>query len=504
MTKKREGAMAGTTAAASTSTVLRKVRQEQVFIGGTWRAPHAGRTIPVFNPATATVIAHVGEAGQEEVDEAINVARKTYDSGQWRRMLPRDRERILLRIAELIESNADELASLESLDVGKPINEARNVDIPLSAEFFRYFAGWISKFHGDTIPVNGPFLNYTLREPVGVVAAITPWNFPLALSSQKIAPALAMGNTVIHKPAEQTPLTALRFAELCVEAELPQGVFSVLPGYGESTGAALVRDARVDKIAFTGETSTGKEIMRSGADSLKRLSLELGGKSPNIIFADADLDAAATGAMASVFFNQGEVCSAGSRLLVERKAYNRMVEAVSQRAQALKIGDPADSETQMGAQVSQEQYEKVLRYIDLGKQEGASVACGGGAYAEGGSGWFVRPTVFADVTNDMKIARDEIFGPVVAVIPFTEPEEAVEIGNATTYGLAAGVWTRDIARAHRIAEELRAGTVWINTYNMFDVASPFGGYKCSGFGRENGRYALENYSQVKSIWVSLS
>jgi aldehyde dehydrogenase (NAD+)/phenylacetaldehyde dehydrogenase len=419
-------------------------------------------------------------------------------------MLPRERESILLRLAQLIEQHADELASLESLDVGKPISEARYVDIPLSAEFFRYFAGWTSKLHGNTIPVNGPFLNYTVREAVGVVAAITPWNFPFALSSQKIAPALATGNTVIHKPAEQTPLTALRFADLCTEAGLPDGVFSVLPGYGETAGAALVRHPGVDKIAFTGETTTGKEIMRSGADTLKRLSLELGGKSPNIVFADADLDAAANGAMASVFFNQGEVCSAGSRLLVERKVYERLVENVSSRAQSLKIGDPSNSETQMGAQVSQEQYDKVLRYIESGRREGASVVCGGEAYRDAGPGWFIRPTVFGSVSNEMTIARDEIFGPVVAVIPFETAEEAISIGNATTYGLAAGVWTRDIGKAHRIAQELRAGTVWINSYNMFDVASPFGGYKSSGFGRENGIYALDNYTQIKSVWVSLS
>ena len=483
---------------------LQNVRQELIFVGGHWRAPATGRTIPVFNPATATVIAQVGEAGAEDIDTAVQAARKAFDSGPWRRMLPRERERILTRIAELIEGHADELAYLESLDVGKPINEARFVDIPLSAEFFRYFAGWISKLHGTTIPVNGPFLNYTLREPVGVVAAITPWNFPLALSSQKIAPALAMGNTVIHKPAEQTPLTALRFADLCLEAGLPEGVLSVLPGYGETAGAALVSNPGVDKIAFTGETTTGKEIMRSGAATLKRLSLELGGKSPNIVFADADLEAAANGAISAVFFNQGEICSAGSRLLVEEKAYDQMVQAVSQRAQNLKIGDPMSAETQMGAQVSQEHYEKVLRYIDLGRQEGASVVCGGEAFKGAGPGWFIRPTVFAGVRNEMKIAREEIFGPVVAVISFSEPEEAVEIGNATSYGLAAGVWTRDIGRAHHIAQELRAGTVWINTYNMFDVASPFGGYKWSGFGRENGVYALENYTQTKSVWVSLS
>jgi acyl-CoA reductase-like NAD-dependent aldehyde dehydrogenase len=483
--------------------VIQRVRQNEIYIGGRWQKPARGGKIPVFNPATASVIAEVGEAGPDDVNAAVAAARKAFDSGPWPRMTPRERERILFRIAELIEQHAEELAQLEALDVGKPISEARLADIPLSAEFFRYFGGWISKLQGATIPVNGRFLNYTVREPIGVVAAITPWNFPLALSSQKLAPALATGNTVIHKPAEQTPLTALRFAELAEEAGLPEGVLSVLPGYGETTGATLVRHPGVDKIAFTGETTTGKEIMRNGADTLKRLSLELGGKSPNIVFADADFEAAANGAIAATFFNQGEICSAGSRMLVERAAYDRMVEAVAKRAKSLTVGDPMSSHTQMGAQVSKEQYEKVLRYIAIGRDEGATVVCGGAPYEAASTGWFVQPTVFSDVGNEMRIARDEIFGPVVAIIPFSEPEEAVEIGNATSYGLAAGVWTRDIGKAHRVASELKAGTVWVNTYNMFDVASPFGGYKQSGFGRENGVYAIENYSQIKSVWVSL-
>ena len=486
------------------SSVVNQVRQGEVFLAGRWQRPASGRNIRVYNPATTEVIAEVGEADASDVDAAVQAARKAFDSGIWPRLSPRERERVLLRIADLMERHADELAELESLDVGKPITEARLADIPLSAEFFRYYAGWISKVHGETIPVNGPFLNYTLREPMGVVAAITPWNFPLALSSQKIAPALAMGNVVIHKPAEQTPLTALRFADLCTEAGLPEGTLSVLPGYGETAGAALVKNPGVDKIAFTGETTTGKEIMRSSADTLKRLSLELGGKSPNIVFADADLEAAATGALGAVFFNQGEVCSAGSRLVVERSVYKKVVDLLAERAKSLKVGNPQAPDTQMGAQVSLEHYEKILRYIQLGRDDGASLVCGGGPYTAAGKGWFVQPTIFTGVNNDMRIARDEIFGPVVVVIPFERPEEAVAIGNATTYGLAAGIWTRDIGKAHSLARELRAGTVWVNTYNIFDVASPFGGYKWSGFGRENGVHALENYSQVKSVWVSLS
>jgi aldehyde dehydrogenase (NAD+) len=492
------------TTSTSTPAAQQKIRQEEIFIGGQWVRPHSGRVISVLNPATGETICRIGEADDTDIDLAVAQARQALNSGPWAHMLPGDRERILLRIADLIEKYGEELAQLESLDVGKPITEARLVDIPIAAAFFRYYAGWISKFHGHTIPVNGPFLNYTVREPIGVVAAITPWNFPLVLSSQKIAPALAMGNTVVHKPAEQTPLTALRFADLCVEAGLPEGVLSVLPGFGETTGARLVRHPDVDKIAFTGETKTGKEIMRTGSETLKRLSLELGGKSPNIVFEDADLEAAANGAIAAVFFNQGEICSAGSRLLVARKIYDDFVDRVVQRARSLKLGDPLDPSTQMGAQVSQEQYDKILSYIDVGRQEGATVACGGSPCLDAGKGWFIQPTVLCDVHNDMRVARDEIFGPVVAVIPFTGVEEAIRIGNATSYGLAAGVWTKDISKAHRVAQELKAGTVWVNTYNIFDVASPFGGYKWSGFGRESGVYALENYTQIKSVWINLA
>ena len=394
-----------------------------------------------------------------------------------------------------------ELAVLETCDNGKPLGETTNVDLPFVVDTFEYYAGWADKIHGETIPVRGPYLNYTLREPMGVVGQIIPWNFPLLMAAWKLGPALACGNTVVLKPAEQTPLTALRLAELIEEAGFPAGVVNVLPGYGETAGAALVRHPGVDKIAFTGSTEVGKLIQREAAGTLKRVSLELGGKAPNIVFADADLDAAVQGAIGGIFFNQGEVCCAGSRLFVERSVHDEFVSSLAEHAASINVGNPLEESCQMGAQVSDEQFQKILGYIDAGRAAGAKVVTGGGR--AGDKGYFIQPTVFEGVTNDMKIAREEIFGPVVSTIPFEDINSVIEAGNDTPYGLSAGVWTRDIGKAHRTARALKAGTVWINCFNTFDAASPFGGFKESGYGRELGQHALELYTQTKSVWVQL-
>jgi acyl-CoA reductase-like NAD-dependent aldehyde dehydrogenase len=377
----------------------------------------------------------------------------------------------------------------------------------MAAEVFRYYAGWATKIHGETIPVNGPFFNYTLREPLGVVGQIIPWNFPLLMASWKVAPALACGNTSVLKPAEQTPLTALRLGELVLEAGLPEGVLNIVTGFGPTAGAALTEHMDVDKIAFTGETTTGRIIMKACAESnMKRLSLELGGKSPNIVFADADLDTAVRGSFTGIFFNQGQVCCAGSRLFIEESAHDQFMEKLVGRVQAIKQGDPLDPDTTMGPQVSREQMDKVVSYLEIGKKDGATVAVGGNRskLAEETGGYFVEPTVFDRASNQMRIAREEIFGPVLTTIPFREIEEVVREGNDTLYGLAAGVFTRDVKKAHRVAAALKAGTVWVNTWNVFDPASPFGGYKTSGFGRELGMHALELYTQIKSVWVDIS
>ena len=419
-------------------------------------------------------------------------------------MPPSERGKILWKIADLIMANADELARMETEDNGKPIFESRHVDIPAAAECFQYYAGWATKIHGDTIPVPGNFLNYTLHEPLGVVGAIIPWNFPLLMAAWKIAPALATGNTVVLKPAEQTPLTALRLGELCLEAGLPPGVLNIVPGYGPTAGAALVEHALIAKIAFTGSTEVGKQIMRKAADTLKKVSLELGGKSPNVVFADADLDAAAKGAINAIFYGKGEVCAAGSRLLVEKSVKDELLEKIVARAAKLVPADPMHPKTRMGALVSKEQMDKVLGYIDSGREEGAQVLTGGGRADVNGKGFFVSPTVFGDAHNGMKIAREEIFGPVLAAIEFEDTADGVRKANETMYGLAAAVWTRDVKKAHKVARAIQAGTVWINSYNVLNTASPFGGYKMSGFGRELGAHALDLYTQVKSVWVDLN
>jgi aldehyde dehydrogenase (NAD+) len=481
-----------------------QIKPGKLFIGGKWVEASSGRTFSTINPATGEALAEIAEADERDVDAAVQAARRAFESGPWAEMSASDRGRLLWKIGDLIDGHADELGLLETLDNGKPIFESRQVDMPMVAEVFRYYAGWATKIHGETVPVKGPFLHYTLREPLGVVAAIVPWNFPLLLASWKVAPALAAGNTVVLKPASWTPLTALRFAEICQEAGLPDGVVNVVTGPGATTGKALARHPGVAKVAITGETRTGQEILRDSADTLKHVTLELGGKSPNIVFADADLDQAVRGATIGIFYGKGEVCAAGSRLFVERKIHDDFIQKLAERARKLQPGDPLDPKTRFGALVSERQLQTVLGYVEKGKAEGARLVAGGERAQVGtGKGFFMQPTVFDGVRNDMTIAREEIFGPVLATIEFGDIEEAVREANATRYGLAAAVWTRDIAKAHRVARRLEAGTVWINTYNNYDPAAAFGGYKMSGYGRELSLHAIDHYTQVKSVWVNL-
>jgi acyl-CoA reductase-like NAD-dependent aldehyde dehydrogenase len=478
--------------------------RNRLWIGDSWVDAESGETFPAVNPATGETITDVAAADAADIDRAVAAAREAARSEVWRHMNPHKRAKLLQRFADAIEAAADELAALETADNGKPYFESRKVDLPSVVENFRYFAGMADKIHGATIPVAGPFLNYTLREPVGVVGCITPWNFPLSLAAWKVAPALACGNAVVLKPAEQTPLTALRLGELAVEAGLPPGVLNVVPGFGETAGAALVRHPDVDAIAFTGSTEVGRIVMREAAETLKKVSLELGGKSPNIVLADADLKAAVRGASTGIFYGKGEVCAAGSRVLVERPLYDEFVDAFAQRAASMTVGDPMDASTRLGAIVSEEQLERVLSYVEVGKAEGARLVCGGERTDVDGRGNFVTATVFADVEPGMRIAQEEIFGPVAAILPVDDLDHAIEAANQTIYGLAAGVWTRDVGKALRIARDVQAGTVWVNTYNQYDSASPFGGYKQSGFGRDLGwEAALEKYTQVKSVWVSM-
>jgi len=480
-------------------------RPRKMLIDGKWVEAASGKTFETPNPATGEVLARVAEGDKEDIDRAVRAARRTFDEGKWIRMRPSDRQRLLLRIADLIEQHGDELAQLETLDNGKPFTESRYVDIPAAAETFRYYAGWVSKIYGETNPSDPEYFNFTLREPVGVCGQIIPWNFPLLMAAWKLAPALACGNTSVLKPAEQTPLTALRLGELLLEAGVPAGVVNIVPGFGPTAGGALVRHPMVDKIAFTGSTEIGKEIHRETSGTLKRVSLELGGKSPNIVFSDADTEAAVQGALLGVFFCAGQVCCAGTRLFVEKKMHDEFADQLAKSAAGMKQGSGLDPETRIGPLVSQEQLERVTGYLEAGKKEGAKPIIGGERNRAKGleKGYFVQPTVFTGVSNDMKIAREEIFGPVVSVIPFTDESDAVLQGNDTTYGLAAGVWTRDVSKAHRVARALRAGTVWVNCYNVFDAAAPFGGYKESGYGRELGRYALDLYTQVKSVWMKV-
>jgi aldehyde dehydrogenase (NAD+) len=479
-----------------------KVKDQPMFIGGKWVDSVSGKTFATVNPATGETICQVAEGDKADVDLAVKAARKAFEGGPWPTMNASDRGRLLNRLADLIERHKDELAAMESLDNGKPIADALAADLPLTIKCYRYYAGWADKVHGKTIPVDGPYFCYTRHEPVGVVGQIIPWNFPLLMQAWKWGPALATGNTIVLKPAEQTPLTALRVAALAQEAGFPDGVINVVPGFGPTAGAGLSEHMDVDKVAFTGEYLTGQIVMQAAAKSnLKRVSLELGGKSPNVVFADADLDAAVAGAFFGLFFNQGQCCCAGSRLFVEDRVHDQFVEKILARTKKQKVGDPFDPETTQGPQVSQEQMDRILGFIAAGKKDGARLLCGGKRI--GSQGYFVEPTVFDNVTDEMKIAKDEIFGPVMNILRFKDIDEVIQRGNKTYYGLAAAVWTRDIAKAHTLSASLRAGTVWVNCYDVFDAAAPFGGYKMSGIGRELGEYALELYTEVKTVYVNL-
>jgi acyl-CoA reductase-like NAD-dependent aldehyde dehydrogenase len=477
---------------------------KKLLIDNQWRDGASGAVMDVINPATEEVVAHAAVAEPADVDAAVAAARAAFE-GPWARLSARERGRLVSRLADRLMDKADGIARLETLHNGKPISEARHVEIPAAAECLEYYAGWADKVMGETIPVKGNYLAYTLREPIGVVAAIVPWNFPLLLAAWKIGPALATGNVVILKPAPETPLTAIALGEIAIEVGLPPGVLQVLTGPGPELGQALVAHPGVDKIAFTGGTATGKAIMRGAADTLKKITLELGGKSPNIVLADADVDAALRGATTGIFYGKGEVCAAGSRLLVDRTLKSEFIDKLAARVKKMVAGDPLDPKTRYGSLASKRQLEKVQRYVDVARQEGASLVAGGARADIGtGKGYFYQPTVFDNVTPEMTIAREEIFGPVLAAIEFADLDEAIARANDTPYGLAAAVWTRDVKKAHYVARKLQAGTVWVNTYNVYDPAAPFGGYKASGFGREMSAHALEHYTQVKSVWVDLN
>jgi aldehyde dehydrogenase (NAD+) len=495
--------MATATATKSRAVKPPRVKDQPLFLGGKWLDSFSGKTFSTLNPATGETICQVAEGDKADVDLAVKAARKAFEEGPWSRMNASERGRLLNKLAALIEKNQEELAALESLDNGKPYRDSIAADLPLTIKCYHYYAGWADKIHGKTIPVEGNYFCYTRHEPVGVVGQIIPWNFPLLMQAWKWGPALAAGCTTVLKPAEQTPLSALRVAALAQEAGFPDGVINVIPGYGPTAGAAISSHKDIDKVAFTGEYLTGQIIMEAAAKSnLKRVSLELGGKSPNVVFADADLDAAIEGAYFGLFFNQGQCCCAGSRLFVEERVHDQFVEKMLKKAKTRKVGDPFDPETEQGPQVSQEQFDRVMSFIDSGKKEGAKLLCGGSRV--GNKGYFIEPTVFDNVTDKMKIAKDEIFGPVMNILKFKNVDEVIERGNQTHFGLAAAVWTRDITKAHRLANGLKAGTVWVNCYDVFDAAAPFGGFKMSGQGRELGEYALEHYTEVKTVYVNLT
>jgi len=480
-----------------------KVSATKLLINNKWTDSASGKTFPTINPATGETIAQVAEADAADVDKAVAAARAAFDNGPWRKKLTSaQRGALLYKLADLIEKHADELAQLEALDNGKPYHVARAADLPLTIACYRYYAGWADKLQGKTIPVQGRYFTYTKHEPVGVVGQIIPWNFPLLMQAWKLGPALATGCTVVMKPAEQTPLSALRVGELILEAGFPEGVVNLLPGYGPTAGAAVARHMDIDKVAFTGSTEVGHLIMKAAAETnLKRVTLELGGKSPNIVFADANMDQAIEGAHFALFFNQGQCCCAGSRLFVEEKAYDEFVEKSVARAKKRTVGNPFDKTTEQGPQVDQDQFNKVMGYIESGKQEKAKLLAGGNRV--GDKGYFIEPTVFADVQDNMKIAQEEIFGPVMSILKFKDIDEVVQRANKNIYGLAAAVWTQDITKAHAIADGVRAGTVWVNCYDVFDAAAPFGGFKQSGIGRELGEYGLANYTEVKTVTVKL-
>jgi phenylacetaldehyde dehydrogenase len=479
----------------------------KLFINGQWTDAASGRTFDTPNPATGETLASVAEGDVEDINRAVRAARTAFEDGPWSRLTPSDRGRIIWKIGDLILEHADELAQLESLDNGKPVAVARGADVPLAADLFHYMAGWATKIEGNTINISVPYMpganfhSYTLREPLGVVGQIIPWNFPLLMAAWKLGPALTTGNTVVLKPAEQTPLTALFLAQLIAEAGIPDGVVNVVPGFGETAGAALAAHDDVDKVAFTGSTEVGKLIVQAaGASNLKKLTLELGGKSPNIVFDDADTGAV-EGAANAIFFNHGQCCVAGSRLFVQEDRFDEVVNGVADIAKGIKLGPGMESGTQMGPLVSEEQFQRVTGFLESGREDGATTLAGGGRF--GDRGYFVEPTVITNTRPDMKIVREEIFGPVVVAAPFRTLDEIAAEANNSEYGLGAGIWTKDISKAHALAKKLRAGTVWINCYNVFDASLPFGGYKQSGWGREMGHEVLNNYTEVKAVTTQL-
>jgi phenylacetaldehyde dehydrogenase len=480
---------------------------QHLLIDGKRKAALTGERFEALNPATGETLARVARANAGDVDLAVSSARRAFENRAWRQMNANDRTNLLLKLADLIEKEADDLAVLECLNNGKPAHLTRLVEVEGSIKTFRYFAGWPTKFGGETLPVSprggAQILNYTTREPVGVAGLIVPWNYPLSMAAWKVAPALAAGCAVVLKPAEQTPLTALRLGELALEAGFPPGVLNVVTGFGEA-GAALVAHPGVDKIAFTGSTEVGKLIVKAAAGNLKKVSLELGGKSPHIVFPDADLDAAAAAVASGIFFNQGQTCTAGSRLYAHVNCFDRVVEAVSAAARKLRVGDGLLPTSDLGPLVSQEQWDRVNGYVGIGREDGARVLTGGGRPAGLERGFFFEPTVFVDATSSMRIVREEIFGPVLTALPWKDVDDLVAMANDSEYGLSAGIWTNNIKHAHRAAAALKAGTVWINCYNLVDPATPFGGFKQSGWGREHGRQAMELYSEIKSVWVNLT
>ncbi len=478
-----------------------EIRETECFIDGKWVPAASGKTFATINPATEQEIAQVAEGDAADVDAAAKAARHAFEEGEWSRMDARDRGRLMYKLADAMEAEIDELARLETLDNGKPFNDSRNGDLPLSIDCLRYYAGYADKIHGSTIPIRGNHLCYTRREPIGVAGQIIPWNFPILMTAWKWGPALAAGCTIVMKPAEQTPLTCLRLAQMAQDVGIPDGVINVVPGFGPTAGSAVVKHPLIDKIAFTGEHRTAQTITRESADTLKRLTFELGGKSPNVIFADADLDAAAMGAYIGLFLNQGQCCCAGSRVFVESSKHDAFLEKLQALTVKRKVGDPFAADTEQGPQVDKAQFDKIMSYIDKGKNEGANCVAGGNRV--GDQGYFIEPTIFDGVNDSMSIATDEIFGPVLSVLTFDDKEDMIRRANNTFYGLAAAVWTRDISTAHEFAKRVRAGTVWVNCYDVFDAAAPFGGFKMSGYGRELGEEGLKAYTESKTVTIAL-